>query len=179
MRVEFEESLVQLQRLGYQLAATPGTATFYAQRGHTGIVTLSKPTDEARQFNNSNSNSSNSGGSSPVLAPAAAAECAVAAAVLAAVVTAVAKPSVLLADSLSADLLIGGSSGGAFSTSSSMSSSSSSSSSRAVLEWIRNKRIDLVINIPEGSTRTDEVTSGYLMRRTAVDFGCSLLTNIK
>jgi hypothetical protein len=48
-----------------------------------------------------------------------------------------------------------------------------------VLEWIRSKRVDLVINIPEGSTRTDEVTAGYLMRRTAVDFGCSLLTNIK
>jgi carbamoyl-phosphate synthase/aspartate carbamoyltransferase len=48
-----------------------------------------------------------------------------------------------------------------------------------VLDWIRSKRIDLVINIPEGSTRGDEVTAGYLMRRTAVDFGCSLLTNIK
>jgi hypothetical protein len=48
-----------------------------------------------------------------------------------------------------------------------------------VLEWIKDKRIDLVINIPEGTTRGDEVTSGYLMRRAAVDFGTSLLTNIK
>ena len=48
-----------------------------------------------------------------------------------------------------------------------------------VLQYIRNKTVDLVINIPEGTTRSDEVTAGYLMRRTAVDFGCSLLTNIK
>ena len=72
----------------------------------------------------------------------------------------------------------------------------------SVVNWIKEKKIDLVINIPEGffapsptksfsyllylifflfpgSTRRDEVTSGYLIRRTAVDFGCSLLTNIK
>ena len=48
-----------------------------------------------------------------------------------------------------------------------------------VIAWIRDKRIDLVINIPEGTSRTDEVTGGYLMRRAAVDFGCSLLTNLK
>lgn len=48
-----------------------------------------------------------------------------------------------------------------------------------VIAWIRDKRIDLIINIPEGTSRTDEVTGGYLMRRAAVDFGCSLLTNIK
>lgn len=46
-------------------------------------------------------------------------------------------------------------------------------------DWIKERKIDLVINIPEGSTRGDEVTSGYLMRRAAVDFGTSLLTNIK
>lgn len=48
-----------------------------------------------------------------------------------------------------------------------------------VIAWIRDKRIDLVINIPEGTSRTDEVTGGYLMRRAAVDFGASLLTNMK
>ncbi len=47
------------------------------------------------------------------------------------------------------------------------------------LDWISSRKIDLVINIPEGSIRSDEVTSGYLMRRAAVDFGTSLLTNIK
>ena len=49
----------------------------------------------------------------------------------------------------------------------------------SVLCWIKNRTIDLVINIPEGTTRSDEVTAGYLMRRAAVDFGTSLLTNIK
>ena len=38
--------------------------------------------------------------------------------------------------------------------------------------------MDLVINIPEGSNRgEEEVTSGYLMRHVAVDFGISLITN--
>ena len=49
----------------------------------------------------------------------------------------------------------------------------------SVLQWIRNKSIDLVINIPEGTTRSEEISAGYLMRRAAVDFGTSLLTNIK
>lgn len=49
----------------------------------------------------------------------------------------------------------------------------------SVLTWVRSKKIDLVINIPEGTTRSDEVSAGYLMRRAAVDFGTSLLTNIK
>lgn len=53
------------------------------------------------------------------------------------------------------------------------------SSPDSVLQWIRLKKVDLVINIPEGSNRRDEVTSGYLMRRAAVDYGASLLTNIK
>jgi hypothetical protein len=47
------------------------------------------------------------------------------------------------------------------------------------ISWIRNKKIDLVINIPEGTTRKDEVSAGYLIRRAAVDFGVSLLTNLK
>jgi len=50
---------------------------------------------------------------------------------------------------------------------------------QSVLSWIKGGKVDLVINIPEGTTRREEVTSGYLMRRAAVDFGISLLTNIK
>ena len=49
----------------------------------------------------------------------------------------------------------------------------------SVLTWIKNRKIDLVVNIPEGSNRRDEVSSGYLMRRAAVDYGTALLTNIK
>lgn len=45
--------------------------------------------------------------------------------------------------------------------------------------WIRSKRVQLVINVPEGTTRKEEITGGYLLRRCAVDFGVSLITNIK
>jgi carbamoyl-phosphate synthase large subunit len=44
---------------------------------------------------------------------------------------------------------------------------------------IKQGKIDLVINVSEGTTRKDELTSGYLIRRAAVDFGVSLITNIK
>jgi carbamoyl-phosphate synthase/aspartate carbamoyltransferase len=64
-----------------------------------------------------------------------------------------------------------------------LSSSSSSNNNNNVLstvvEYIQTRKIDLVINIPEGTTRGDEVTAGYLMRRAAVDYGVSLLTNLK
>ena len=49
----------------------------------------------------------------------------------------------------------------------------------SALTWIRSKDVDLTINIPEGTTRRDEISSGYLMRRAAVDFGCGLITNMK
>ena len=50
-----------------------------------------------------------------------------------------------------------------------------------VTTWIKERKIDLLINIADGSTKSaaDEITSGYLMRRTAVDFGTSLITNVK
>lgn len=44
---------------------------------------------------------------------------------------------------------------------------------------IKSRMIDLVINISEGTARKDEITSGYLIRRAAVDFGTSLITNDK
>jgi carbamoyl-phosphate synthase/aspartate carbamoyltransferase len=44
---------------------------------------------------------------------------------------------------------------------------------------IKGGKIDLVINISEDATRREEVTSGYIIRRAAVDFGISLITNIK
>ena len=47
------------------------------------------------------------------------------------------------------------------------------------ITWICEKKIDLVINIPEGTTKKDEVSAGYLIRRAAVEFGASLLTNLK
>ena len=56
-----------------------------------------------------------------------------------------------------------------------------SESENSVTTWIKEGKIDLVINIADGSTKSavDEITAGYLMRRNAVDFGISLITNIK
>eukprot|EP00455_Lapot_gusevi_P002905 TRINITY_DN1119_c0_g1_i4.p1 TRINITY_DN1119_c0_g1~~TRINITY_DN1119_c0_g1_i4.p1 ORF type:complete len:1506 (-),score=632.79 TRINITY_DN1119_c0_g1_i4:111-4553(-) len=48
----------------------------------------------------------------------------------------------------------------------------------AIVDYLREGKIDLVINIPDQNDNK-EVTDGYEMRRTAVDFGISLLTNIK
>jgi len=47
------------------------------------------------------------------------------------------------------------------------------------LKEIRDGNIDMVINVPEGTNRKDDITAGYMMRRAAVDFGASLITNIK
>jgi len=44
---------------------------------------------------------------------------------------------------------------------------------------IKNGKIDLVINVSEGATRREEVTSGYMIRRAVVDFGVSLITDVK
>jgi carbamoyl-phosphate synthase/aspartate carbamoyltransferase len=49
----------------------------------------------------------------------------------------------------------------------------------SAIRWIHEKKVDLVFNIPEGTTRDDEISAGYLMRRAAVDFGCGLITNMK
>jgi carbamoyl-phosphate synthase large subunit len=49
----------------------------------------------------------------------------------------------------------------------------------SVLTEIKEGNVDLVINISDGTTRKDEITSGYHIRRTAVDFGISLVTNVK
>ena len=37
----------------------------------------------------------------------------------------------------------------------------------------------MVINISDGTTRRDEISAGYLVRRAAVDFGIGLITNVK
>jgi len=50
---------------------------------------------------------------------------------------------------------------------------------KTALHAIKAGEIDLVINISEGSIRKEEVTSGYIIRRAAVDFGVSLITNVK
>jgi carbamoyl-phosphate synthase large subunit len=47
-----------------------------------------------------------------------------------------------------------------------------------VLEYLTEKRIDLVINIPKNS-QEDELTNDYIIRRRTVDFGIPLFTDIQ
>jgi carbamoyl-phosphate synthase/aspartate carbamoyltransferase len=48
-----------------------------------------------------------------------------------------------------------------------------------VLDYIKQNKIDMVLNVPEGTRKEEEITIGYSMRRLAVDFGVPLVTNIK
>jgi len=45
-----------------------------------------------------------------------------------------------------------------------------------VIDYIRNGKIDLIINIPKNYQK-DELTNGYLIRRAAVDFNVMLISN--
>jgi len=47
-----------------------------------------------------------------------------------------------------------------------------------VLEYLKNKIIELVINIPK-SLKRDELSNDYLIRRTAVDYNIPLITNAR
>jgi carbamoyl-phosphate synthase large subunit len=46
------------------------------------------------------------------------------------------------------------------------------------LDVIKNREVDLVINIPK-DFRKEELTNDYIIRRTAVDFGIPLITNLQ
>ncbi|MFH1133343.1 MAG: carbamoyl-phosphate synthase (glutamine-hydrolyzing) large subunit [Nanoarchaeota archaeon] len=47
-----------------------------------------------------------------------------------------------------------------------------------VLDYLRSRRIDLVINIPK-SNEQHELSNDYIIRRTAADFSVPLLTNVQ
>ena len=47
-----------------------------------------------------------------------------------------------------------------------------------VLDYIRERKIDLVINIPK-NYQEEELTNDYIIRRQAVDFGIPLITNMQ
>ena len=47
-----------------------------------------------------------------------------------------------------------------------------------VLEYLQNRKIDLVINIPK-TFQEEELTNDYVIRRRAVDLGIPLITNIQ
>ena len=150
-RAELLESLQQLTALGYFLAGTPGTADYYRSKG-IEMVSLTKPV----------------GGE--------------------AVATVTTTTTTTMKDEkgeiAAATAAAGGGGGGGGSRGEGegeveAASHSSSRDEQSVLAWIRSRKIDLVINIPEGTYKRDEITAGYLMRREAVDFGCALLTNVK
>jgi carbamoyl-phosphate synthase large subunit len=44
------------------------------------------------------------------------------------------------------------------------------------VDFIRDGKVDLVINIPKDD-RPDELTNGYMIRRAAVDYNVPLITN--
>jgi len=48
----------------------------------------------------------------------------------------------------------------------------------AILEYLSNGKLDLVVNVPENLTRREQ-TNGYQIRRTAVDFGVPLISNLQ
>jgi carbamoyl-phosphate synthase large subunit len=47
-----------------------------------------------------------------------------------------------------------------------------------ILTYIKEKKVDLVINIPKNADNT-ELTNGYLIRRTAIDHNVPLITNLE
>lgn len=100
-RFEFVEAALILQKQGYILFGTPGTAKYYQDHCDLKITSVTKPDDE------------------------------------------------------------------------------SSDGPGSALHAIKNGKIDLVICVSEGSTRRDEITSGYTIRRAVVDFGVSLVTDVK
>jgi len=46
------------------------------------------------------------------------------------------------------------------------------------IEYIRDKKIDLLINIPKNYTKR-ELKNGYQIRRNAIDFNVPLITNAR
>lgn len=50
---------------------------------------------------------------------------------------------------------------------------------KSSLKEIRDGNIGMLINISDGTSQSGEITGGYTMRRAAVDFSVSLITNVK
>jgi carbamoyl-phosphate synthase/aspartate carbamoyltransferase len=100
-RKEFDGSVEILNRLGFKLYGTPGTAKYYKDHLNIDLIVVEKPTDE------------------------------------------------------------------------------DDDKEGTALHVIKEGLIDMVINVSEGSTRRDEMTAGYCIRRASVDFDVSLVTNVK
>jgi hypothetical protein len=140
MRAEFLPCLLQLLDMGYQVAATPGTAAYFTSLGGVDpvrITVLEKPAEGRPRCDGACDADLYVSQTSPA--------------------TVAIRDEAFGGISIDTDI----------------------HQPQHALDWLRTRRVDLLINIPEGSLRKDEVTAGYQMRRAAVDFGCSLLTNIK
>ncbi len=46
------------------------------------------------------------------------------------------------------------------------------------LTWLKERKIDLVINIPKNLSK-DELNNDYTIRRSAIDFNIPLITNAR
>ena len=106
-RREFAESALILNKMGFKLSATPGTAKWYKANCNLDMKIVAKPVTGEDDAN----------------------------------VTSLDTPS--------------------------------------AMSELKESDVELVINISEGTTRRDEISSGYMIRRTAVDYGIGLITNVK
>lgn len=150
-RYEFRESVQKLHSMGYRLFATPGTAHYYRTLG-VPVQTVTKPLkDPARDRALSTSDYASVTTGSPTAGKRGAGKAAAAAKAAA---------------------------GKVASGASAMDLEEENAGVRTAIELIKAGKIDLVINVPEGGKK-ESVSNGYLLRRTTVDFGVALLTNVK
>ena len=163
MLIEFQPALQQLLEMGYNICCTPGTAAYYINQAGIPadkITVVEKPGRAELQVLNKSS--------SVDLEETGADGAGNAASNVLSVDVNGLTPSMLTpADDSPTDLYY------------STANTAKATATHSALDWIRSKKIDLLINIPDGSLRRDEITAGYLLRRGAVDFGTSILTNIK
>lgn len=164
--MEFQPALQQLLEMGYNICCTPGTAAYYINQGGIPadkITVVEKPGQaELHVLNKSSSVDMDDENSTCDTSPTTSGVQGLSVSVSAAVST-----MLTPADDSPADLYF------------SAANTAKTAATHSALDWIRSKKIDLLINIPDGSLRRDEITAGYLLRRGCVDFGTSLLTNIK
>lgn len=170
MLIEFQPALQQLLEMGYNICCTPGTAAYYISQGGIPadkITVVEKPgLAELRVLNKSSSVDLDDGNGVTTTGSSNGSDLPEASALTVSVSGVV--PTMLTpSDDSPTDLYY------------SAANTARTAATQSALDWIRSKKIDLLINIPDGSLRRDEVTAGYLLRRGCVDFGTSLLTNIK
>ena len=155
-RVEFHKSMVTLSEMGYHLYGTPGTCAYY--KAASDLL----------------------GGSAADKSDALPGKCGYGVVKIAPVEGAPEAPADVAMEE--PPPTNGSGSAGLPPRPPSRSGHVGASWAPAVVEMIRQGKVDLVINIPaEGSKALadESVTDGYALRRAAVDFGVGLITNVK